>query len=946
MLAPSRPAPGDAGQAREPRDGRATIGRGEAAAPAPEAASAPAGASLGTPPRSFQIVLKPLSHPDLAEIGIDETLFAVGRNEPPFDAYPADAVADLSRRHARIFCENGIIHIADMGSKNGTAVNGVDVRQKTARLQQGDELQFGRGLKFQVQLRAHAPVPVARLLSLTLQPEVDAAGLQPIVVTQFPFLVSKADATFARYRDAHAQQVNYLSRRHAHVFLKRGLPQVEDLGSTNGTFVNGRRLDEHATPLEEGDTIAFGGRFFVYRVVLQKEDVAADPTLTRYTGIPVRQEAPPPGAAGTPATAQAMRFDIDRTTFIGAPNSFLEIFCVDSAPVAEAQAAAANEDGGRREPAMGASAAGAQVGGSDKNGGGPGSPGNFAAPAGSAGAAGGTTPADDAGARGRDGAGPAAGAPAAAGQGGRHRHRHRRSQFVLLAMQVAAALSARERRRLGRAAAAFGVGVVLAGALGVAVHLSAGDERAIRALVAAGRFDQAAQAADRYLAQHPDNAEIRMLATQSWLKAFVPQWLTAENAGDAARAGAVLTTMREAARHNPEALPLLRELEWIGELDRFVGAGTERPIRIYADEQRIAALLEQWDGDASGHQRAAGAIATQVPAFRDAYAAALSRLRRLQGDSAVYLAAIDRLKSTVAAQLDNDHPETIAALLHTYAEKYPRLGGLERLEADMQQYLLLQAAMQNGRLGTVVGQVERTQLATPVFQARLQALVAARRLPDIDLAQRYRSIRAAWRAGETERAMADLQAMTSGPWGAAAAAEMRHKADIVARFKAIRNAAATPGHAERLLAFHDLLDAREDGYFIHAAQADPAVGRTRLLQRADAYAQQAAGFWQQYRQAGAPDDAARRDDGNGAAFAAQARLLTQARSASLQAERLYRLLDAPMPAPALQRLGEVLVESSVQRNALRDAQPPLASELLTARLALLDAPATTEVPVR
>ena len=101
-------------------------------------------------PQSYQIVLKPLGHCDLPEIGIDETLFAIGRNEPPFDTCPADAVADLSRRHARIFCENGIIHIADMGSKNGTAVNGVDVRQRTARLQHGDELLFGRSLKFQV----------------------------------------------------------------------------------------------------------------------------------------------------------------------------------------------------------------------------------------------------------------------------------------------------------------------------------------------------------------------------------------------------------------------------------------------------------------------------------------------------------------------------------------------------------------------------------------------------------------------------------------------------------------------------------------------------------------------------------------------------------------------------------------------------------------------------
>ena len=768
-----------------------------------------------------------------------------------------------------------------------------------------------------------------------MQPADGAAGLQPIIVTQFPFLISKADATFARYRESHAQQVNFLSRRHAHVFLKRGMPQVEDLGSTNGTFVNGRRLDEHATPLEDGDTIGFGGRFFVYRIALQKEEVATDPTLTCYTGIALQPNAIQRGTPGlpdavvipdvsdvadVPGKSQPMRFDVDRTTFIGAPNSFLDIFCVDSAPAVDGQAVAAIDGSGRREPMLYTAQTGLQSGDSGTATAGPIN--GAAVPTGSS--------------------GDATAAPgAAARRGGAHR---RRSQIGLLAGQVVTALSARDRARLRKAAIACAAGVFLASGVGLAAHLLAGDERKIRTLAAAGSFDQAVRAADRYLAQHPEDTDMRALATQSWLKAFVPQWLLAATAGDAGRTAAVLKTMRGAAQHNPDAIPLLRELEWIGELDGYIGPGTEAQIRMDADEHRIARLLEQWDADLARHQRAAGTIAAQVPAFRDAYAAALSRLRRLQGDSAVYLAAIARLKITVAAQLNNDHPETIGPLIASYAEKYPRLAGLERIEADTQQYLRLQATLQNGRLGAVVSQLERTQFATPLFQARLQALVAARRLPDADLVQRYRSLRAIWRTGDTQRALAALQSLTTGSWGAAAVAEHRHKADIAARFEAIQSANGAPGHAEQLLAFHDLLDADEDGYFVKAVQAGPGVPRNGLIRRADAYAMQASALWQQYRQAGTPDDAARRDDSTGAGFRAQARLLVQARSAALQAERLYRLLDAPLPAAASQRLTEILLETSVQRDALRDAQPPLPPELLAARLAVLEVAGTNEVP--
>ncbi|MGZ3254971.1 MAG: FHA domain-containing protein, partial [Burkholderiaceae bacterium] len=265
------------------------------------------------------ILLKAVSHPELGDIRIDEILFAIGREEPPFDSYAPDIIADLSRRHARIFCEYGSVYLADLESKNGTTINGINVQHKISRLQNGDEICFGRTLTYRVQLN-QAPLPqrVAKLACLILAPEQNDTGLQPIAITQFPFLISKTDDTFARYKDAHPHQVNYLSRRHAHIFLKGGLPFVEDLGSTNGTFVNGNRLDEHAVALKEGDLLALGGHHFVYKVSLQKEEQPIDPTVTMLS----------PLAAG----AANLAGDSDKTTFVGAAGSFLDIFCIDPAP--------------------------------------------------------------------------------------------------------------------------------------------------------------------------------------------------------------------------------------------------------------------------------------------------------------------------------------------------------------------------------------------------------------------------------------------------------------------------------------------------------------------------------------------------------------------------------------------------------------------------------------
>ncbi len=61
------------------------------------------GRQTGAEACHLDIVLKPLSRPELGEIRIDDAVFAIGRTEQPFASYGNDIVNMLSRRHARIF---------------------------------------------------------------------------------------------------------------------------------------------------------------------------------------------------------------------------------------------------------------------------------------------------------------------------------------------------------------------------------------------------------------------------------------------------------------------------------------------------------------------------------------------------------------------------------------------------------------------------------------------------------------------------------------------------------------------------------------------------------------------------------------------------------------------------------------------------------------------------
>ncbi len=506
------------------------------------------------------IVLKPLSHPELGDIHIEENLFAIGRTEAPFESYTPDIVADLSRRHARIFSEYGAVYIADLDSKNGTTVNGVNVQQKITRLHDGDEICFAGRLSYRVLLGARAdkperPARSAKLVSLSLTPEHSELGLQPIVISRFPFLISKTDDAFARYKEDYPHQVNYLSRRHAHIFVKGGEPFVEDLGSTNGTFVGGKRLDEHAVPLEDGDLLAIGGHHFVYKVSVQKEETTLDPTVTKLSAVP-----------RTPAAAAG---DADKTTFVAAAGSFLDIFCVDHAQQQEDEV-------------------------------------NQEAP----------VPPDDAG--------------QASGQRP-VRKRPPRRRFAIFLSELSEAFADKERKDRKRAwwwAASLAVLVVAVASL---LFLRSSPERGLKDLLAGGKYEQAATAASQYLARNQNNPQLRALGTEALLKAHVPRWLALLKTRDFSRAAAVVAGMKELARHNPDVQPLVSELEWIGNLEQFAAGrgGADQPIQDDTDEGRVKAMLQQWEDDTQGHQRAFTTISSYVPEFRDTYAAALSHVRKL-----------------------------------------------------------------------------------------------------------------------------------------------------------------------------------------------------------------------------------------------------------------------------------------------------------------------------
>jgi pSer/pThr/pTyr-binding forkhead associated (FHA) protein len=151
-----------------------------------------------------------------------------------------DVVLDypmVSGRHARIILRSGVAQIEDLGSTNGTAVGQPTTKVSQATLKPDDVVYFGS-----------LPIPVSQLLQGQSRPAAPPVALtfrgQPIVLG----------------RDADCDVVldsPKVSGRHARLRQEGQQILVEDLGSTNGTFVNGQAV-QRPTVVRAGDVIGLG----------------------------------------------------------------------------------------------------------------------------------------------------------------------------------------------------------------------------------------------------------------------------------------------------------------------------------------------------------------------------------------------------------------------------------------------------------------------------------------------------------------------------------------------------------------------------------------------------------------------------------------------------------------------------------------------------------------
>lgn len=155
--------------------------------------------------------------------------------------------AAVSRRHALLTANGNNVYITDLGSSNGTYVNGVRIYEPT-RLQVASTIAIvEQSLEVSEIRREEGTLR----LSLTEIEGEDVGQIYNVRIKEIT--VGRGSAARLRFSGS----AGTLSRLHARFELKNGEIYIADLDSTNGTYVDGVRI-ENPTILKKGTSIQLG----------------------------------------------------------------------------------------------------------------------------------------------------------------------------------------------------------------------------------------------------------------------------------------------------------------------------------------------------------------------------------------------------------------------------------------------------------------------------------------------------------------------------------------------------------------------------------------------------------------------------------------------------------------------------------------------------------------
>lgn len=202
--------------------------------------------------------------PMLVESGGREHPIRAGSSVVGREADIAIPDSRVSRRHAQITSEGGVFFVEDLGSTNGTTLNGAAVSSRVP-FGVGDTLAFG-GVEVKLRMPGQASggvtqsFPSNRTAAMPAAPQLEAAPAR-LVGGEVDLPLKVGQNTFGRKSDNDVMIADpYVSGRHGIIEVAADGLFLTDTGSTNGTLLNDAKMGANMrTRITPDDVIRLGG---------------------------------------------------------------------------------------------------------------------------------------------------------------------------------------------------------------------------------------------------------------------------------------------------------------------------------------------------------------------------------------------------------------------------------------------------------------------------------------------------------------------------------------------------------------------------------------------------------------------------------------------------------------------------------------------------------------
>ncbi|MCA9290634.1 MAG: FHA domain-containing protein, partial [Phycisphaerales bacterium] len=246
----------------------------------------------------------------------DWSSFVLGRQD---DADVVIHYPGVSRRHCRMFVTDDELWVEDLDSRGGTHFENRPI-DAPCRLLDGDQIAVGPVVVEVMIDRAaagHRPTTASRseysddrtVVSGSRTTDDAPAEAGRIALTGDELVIGRGEECEVTLESL------VLSRRHARLKRRGQAWFVEDLGSTNGTFVNGEPI-QRPYPLDIGDTLRIGP----YELVFEGDSLASralDRTGVRITLHGIGKEVRHPGTGAAVRLLDDVSMEIRPGEFVG-----------------------------------------------------------------------------------------------------------------------------------------------------------------------------------------------------------------------------------------------------------------------------------------------------------------------------------------------------------------------------------------------------------------------------------------------------------------------------------------------------------------------------------------------------------------------------------------------------------------------------------------------------